>query len=157
MHCKQFKYRLYNVSVQRAHGAPTTQPRRFKRLQVALPQRPHSALSNTLCKRQAAAFVLSMFKINNAAWRLHSVFTALLATAQPAPRRSSTFLTPWKCCEDAALVWQGITELFVSTKHCNIITYLLITVYLSTRNRSKHARRILFWATCIRDCKCFVF
>ena len=31
-----------------------------------LPLRPHSALSNTLSKRQAAAFVLSMFKINTA-------------------------------------------------------------------------------------------
>jgi len=30
-------------------------------------------MSNTLCKRQAAVFVLGMFKINAAAWRLHSV------------------------------------------------------------------------------------
>ena len=77
---------------QRAHGVledPT-----------ALPQRPHSALSNTLCKRQAVAFVLNMFKINAAAWRsrrlyverLHCVSTALLATAQRAPRRSTTYL-----------------------------------------------------------------
>jgi len=28
---------------------------------IALPQRPHIALSNTLCKRQAAVFVLSLF------------------------------------------------------------------------------------------------
>ena len=43
------------------------------------PQRCHSVLSNTLWKRQAAAFVLSMLKINAAAWRsrrLHSVCTA---------------------------------------------------------------------------------
>jgi len=58
------------------------------------PQRCHSVLSNTLWKRQAAAFVLSMFKINAAAWRsrrLHSVCTALLAFAQHAPRRSAFF------------------------------------------------------------------
>ena len=46
------------------------------------PQRYQRVLSNTLCKRQAAAFVLSMLKINAAACRsrrLHSVSTALLA------------------------------------------------------------------------------
>jgi len=60
---------------------------------TALPQRPHSTLSNTLCKRQAVAFVLSMFKINATAWRprqLHSISTALLAIAQRAPLRSAT-------------------------------------------------------------------
>jgi len=65
-----FTRRLYSVHAtrpQRAYGAledPT-----------ALPPRPYSAL----CKRQAAVFVLSMFKINAAAWRsmrLDSVFTA---------------------------------------------------------------------------------
>jgi len=75
---------------QRAHGAledPTVSP-----------QRPHSALFNTLCKRQAAVF-FSMFKINAAACRsrrLHSVFTALLATAQRASRRSATFSRRYK-------------------------------------------------------------
>jgi len=42
-------YSVYAARPPRAHGAledPT-----------ALPQRPHSALSNTLCKRQAAVFV----------------------------------------------------------------------------------------------------
>jgi len=66
----EFTRRLYSVHMAspRAHGAledPT-----------ALPQRYHFVLSNTLCKRQAAAFVLSMLKINAAAWRsrrLHSV------------------------------------------------------------------------------------
>ena len=46
---------------------------------TALPQRCHSVLSNTLWKRQAVAFVLSMLKVNAAAWRsrrLHSVSTA---------------------------------------------------------------------------------
>jgi len=41
---------------QRTHGAlegPTT-----------LPQRSHSALSNTMCKRQETAFILSMLKSN---------------------------------------------------------------------------------------------
>ena len=67
----EFTRRLYSVHVassQRAHGAledPT-----------ALPQRCHSVPSNTLWKRQVAAFVLSMLKVNAAAWRyrrLHSV------------------------------------------------------------------------------------
>ena len=52
-------YSVYTARPQRAYGAlknPT-----------ALPQRLHSAVSNTLCKRQAAAFVSSMFKINAAA------------------------------------------------------------------------------------------
>jgi len=46
---------------------------------TVLPQRCRSVLSNTLWKRQAAAFVLSMLKVNAAAWRrafaqrLHSV------------------------------------------------------------------------------------
>jgi len=45
-------------------------------------------------ERQAAAFVLSMLKINAAAWRsrrLHGVSTALLAFAQRAPLRSAIF------------------------------------------------------------------
>jgi len=77
---------VFTARSQRAHDAlkdPTT-----------LPHRCHSMLSNTLWKRQAAAFVLSMLKVNNAAWRsrrLHSVSTALLAFAQRAPRRSAIF------------------------------------------------------------------
>jgi len=62
-------------------------------------------LSNTLWKRQAAAFGLSMLKVNAAAWRsrrLHSVSTALLAFAQRAPRQF--FKTLWERCEDATLV-----------------------------------------------------
>jgi len=82
-------YGVHAARPQRAHGAledPTT-----------LPQRCHSVLSNSLCKRQAAAFVLSMFKISAAAWRsrrLHSVSTALLAFA----RRSAIY---FKRCENA--------------------------------------------------------
>ena len=85
-HTAYSKCTIYTVSLQRARGALTTRPRRSRR--------PRSVLSNTLCKRQAAAFVLSMPKINAAAWRsrrLHSVSTALLAFAQRAPRRSAIF------------------------------------------------------------------
>ena len=87
----EFTRRLYNVNAarpQRAHGAlddPT-----------ALQQLCHSVLSNTLRKRQAAAFVLSLLKINTAAWRsrrLHSVSTALMAFSQRVPRRSAFFKT----------------------------------------------------------------
>ena len=70
---------VFTACTRRAHSA---QNALYKT--IALPQRAHSALSNTLCKRQAAAFVLSMFKINAAAWhsmRLHSVFTAFLQSA----------------------------------------------------------------------------
>ena len=48
---------------------------------TALPQSIYSAMSNTLCKRHPAVFILGMFAINAAAWRsrrLHSVFTAFL-------------------------------------------------------------------------------
>jgi len=83
----EFTLRLYSVHATRsqcAHSAlegPT-----------AFAQCCHSVLSNTLWKRQAAAFVLSMLKVNATAcrsWRLHSVSTALLAFAQRAPRRSA--------------------------------------------------------------------
>jgi len=95
LHCKrptpnaEFTQRLYSVHTarsQRAHDA-LEDP-------IALPQRCHSVLSNTLWKRQAAAFVLSMFRVNAAAWRsrrLYSVSTALLTFAQRAPRRSAFF------------------------------------------------------------------
>jgi len=98
----EFTRRLYSVHAarsQRAHGAledPT-----------ALPH----VLSNTLWKRQATAFVLSMPKVNAAAWRsrrLHSVSTAF---AQRCWRLHSAhlgvlqfFLTLWECCKDATLV-----------------------------------------------------
>jgi len=101
-HCKrptpktEFTRRLYSVHTarsQRAHGALEDS--------TALPQRCHSVLSNTLWKRQAAAFVLSMLKINATTWRsrrLHSVCTALLAFSQRAPRRSAIF---FKRCVNA--------------------------------------------------------
>jgi len=101
----QFTRRLYSVHAarsQRAHGA------------LEDPQRCHSVLSNTLCKRQAAAFVLSMPKINAAtrrSRRLHSVSTAF---AQRCWRLHSAhlgvlqfFKTLWERCKDATLVWQG--------------------------------------------------
>ena len=63
----EFTQRLYRVHVARpqpAHGA------------LEDPKSCHSVLSNTLWKHQATAFVLSMLKINAAAWRsrqrLHS-------------------------------------------------------------------------------------
>jgi len=88
------KYRIYTASLQRAHGTledPT-----------ALPQH----LSNTLWKRQVAAFVLSMLKINAAAWRsrrLHSV--AAVCTARTSA--ICIFFKHWERCKDATLVWQG--------------------------------------------------
>jgi len=101
-----FKRRLCNVHAarqQRAHGVlkdPT-----------ALPQRPHSALSNTLCKRQAVAFVLNMFKINAAAWRSRRLYSVFTACPQRCWRLPSAHLgdlqliwTMWRRCENAALV-----------------------------------------------------
>ena len=79
------KYRIY-IRLYCVHAARPQRAHDALEDPTALPQRPHSALSNTPCKRQAAC----MFKINAAAWRSmrkHSVFTALLATAKRAPRR----------------------------------------------------------------------
>jgi len=100
-HCKRL------LQMQKLHGVFTACTWRVHNAPMALyetPQRCHSVLSYTLWKRQAAAFVLSMLKINAAAWRyrrLHSVSTALLAFAQRAPRRSAIFLnavrTPLWC------------------------------------------------------------
>jgi len=103
-HCKrhtpnaEFTRRLYSVNTarsQRAHGA------------LEDPQRCHSVLSNTLRKRQAAAFVLSMLKVNASVWR-SSVSTAF---AQRCWRLHSAhlgvlqfFQTLWKRCKDATLV-----------------------------------------------------
>ena len=75
----RFTQHLYSVHAarpQRAHGVledPTAFPT------------SHSALSKTLCKRQAAAFILSMLKTNAATQR------CCMATAQRAPRRSAIF------------------------------------------------------------------
>jgi len=94
--CPGFTRRLYSVHTarpQRAHGVLEDH--------TPLPQRLHSALSSTLCKRQAAAFVLSMFKINAAAWRsmrLHSVFTAF---TQRCWRLHSTQVVDLQCCGNA--------------------------------------------------------
>ena len=66
MHCKRL------LQMQNLHGVITACTRPAHNAPTALlktPQRCHSMLSNTLWKRQAAAFVLSMHKINAAAWR----------------------------------------------------------------------------------------
>ena len=71
MHCKRQMQDLHVVFTACTLEDPT-----------ALPQRCHSALFNTL-------------KTNASAWRsmrLQSAHTALLATAQRAPRRSAFFL-----------------------------------------------------------------
>jgi len=61
-------YSVYAARLKRARGAiedPT-----------ALQQRPHNAPYNTLCKRQAAAFILSMQHMHTVptqlCWQLHS-------------------------------------------------------------------------------------
>ena len=76
MHCKrqlqmQNLHDVFTACTRRAYNAPTAL--------YNTPQRCHSVLSNTLWKRQAAAFVMSILKVNAAAWRsmrLHSVSTA---------------------------------------------------------------------------------
>ena len=79
IHCQtpipdaDFTWRLYSVHAarpKRAHG-PLEDP-------TALPHRCHSVLSNTLCKRQAAACVCSKSKRRRIAFyaiaqRFHSV------------------------------------------------------------------------------------
>ena len=101
MHCKR---RVQIHDLQGIFTACTRLAHSALEDHTALPQYSYSALSNTLFKHQAAAFVLSMFKINAAdgvlgdctafsqhCWRLHSVHL------------SDLFLTLWKHCEDAAL------------------------------------------------------
>jgi len=104
-----FKRRFQIQELQGVCTACTRRPQRANGAledATVLPQRPHCELSNTLCKRQAAACVFSIFKINAAAWRsrrLNSVFTAFPL---------------WRRCEDAALVWQ-----------CFYISHLPVTAY----------------------------
>jgi len=59
---------------------------------TALPQRSRSALFNTLCKRQAAAFIWSMLKTNAAAWRSRRLHSAHTARTQPWWRLHSAHL-----------------------------------------------------------------
>jgi len=70
-------------------------------------RRPHSVattLSNTMCKRQATALVLSMFKINAAAWRSMRLHSAFAAFPQRCWRlHSAHFCNSFERCEDAAL------------------------------------------------------
>jgi len=85
----EFTRRLYSMHAARPQRAHSTleDP-------TALPQCCHNALFNTLCKRQAVPFISSMLKTNAAAWRSkrsHSAHTALVATAQRAPRRPAFF------------------------------------------------------------------
>ena len=68
-HCKRLLqmhnlHGVFTACTKSAHNEPTALKK--------TPQRCHSVLSNTLCKRQASAFVLSMPKKR----RLHRVSTA---------------------------------------------------------------------------------
>ena len=94
----RFTQRLYSMHVvsllthpHRIHGA-LEDP-------IVLSQRPHSALSYTLCKRRA-----TLLKIYTTTWRLHSAHTALLATAQRTRWRSAVFFKLWEGCNDATRV-----------------------------------------------------
>jgi len=80
MQCKRrVQIHIYKASVQCAHDGPQ---RAHGALEdsTALPKRPYSGLSNTLCKRQAVAFVFSILKkqrrrmaFKSIAQQLHSV------------------------------------------------------------------------------------
>jgi len=65
-------------------------------------------LSNTLRKRQAAAFVLSMLKINAAEWRSRR----LLAFAQRAPQRSAFFKRCGKAVSTPLWCDRGLNNLY---------------------------------------------
>ena len=96
MHCKrQFQmhdlHGVFTACRWHAHGSledPT-----------ALPQYSHSALSNTLCKCQAAMFISS----KQTPW--HGVLGECLVTAQCTPWQAAIFLMLWKPCKDAAPLW----------------------------------------------------
>ena len=64
MHCK---YRIYNASLQRACGAPTTHSRPYS----AATKSPQRAVQHAV-QTPSRGFVLSMFK-NTILQRLHSV------------------------------------------------------------------------------------
>jgi len=111
---KFVSYSVYTTSSQHPYSVHTTFPQRpcVFTARKQLLQLVHSA--HTLWKRQAAAFVLSMLKIDAATWRsrwLHSVSTEF-------PQRCwhlhsahlgvlQFFLTLCERCKDATLVWQG--------------------------------------------------
>jgi len=68
---------VFTACTQRAHGAL---------------EDPNSVLSKTLWKRQAAAFVLSMLKINAAAWRFRRLQSVSTAFVQRCRRLHSAHL-----------------------------------------------------------------
>jgi len=84
-------------------------------------RRPHSELSNTLCKRQAAAFVLKMLEINAAAWRsmrLHSVFTAIHSVPGDCSARTSAI------CNFLERCWNALrTPLWFARAFCSNVYY----------------------------------
>jgi len=88
MHCKRL------LQMQDLHSVFTTRPRSVV---TGFPQRTVLHAMQTLSRG-----VLSML-----VWpyrRLQSEHTALLATAQRAPRRSAFFRTLWERCKGATLV-----------------------------------------------------
>ena len=109
---------LYNNQNALQTPCPNTKfTRRLYSVHTARPQRVHGALEGPAAsKRQAAAVFQHVQKKRRRiafyaiAQRLHSVSTALLATAQRAPRRSATFLNAVERCEDAAPVRQGFKD-----------------------------------------------
>ena len=120
-----FTRRLYSVQTahpQRAHGAQEDP--------TALPQRPHSALSNTLCKNQAAAFVFSIFKINAATWRsrrLHSVAGDCTARTSAICNFFNALWTPLWCDSTfKQVIWCKVISL--SFKH--IKTFCICVSYV---------------------------
>jgi len=134
MHCKRL------LQIQNLHGvftawtrALTTRPRRSRRPHSVC----HSVLSNTLWKRQDAAFVLSMLKVNAAAWRsrrLHSVCTAFARRCWHLHSAHLGVLqfvgTLWERCKDATLVWQGFNIcylLFYSSGENNRMWNVILT------------------------------
>jgi len=87
---------VFTVCTRRAHNAPTALKK--------FPQNSHSALSNTLCKRQAASFILSMLKTNAATWRsrrLHSTWFLVRnensSSTNCLSRRRGLWAARWIC------------------------------------------------------------
>jgi len=99
------------------------------------PRKPHSELSNTLCTCQAAAFVLSMFKINDATRSsrrsqcLHSVSTAIHSVAGHCSARTSAICSFFNTVETLGGRRTGLSglleKLFIMNfpKHLSVVSY----------------------------------
>jgi len=96
-------------------------------------------------KHQAAAFVLSMLKINAAAWRSrrpYSVSTALLAFAQRAPRRSAFFKRCWNAVRTPLWCDRGLRSAKMFVKQACVYIFNTRTKLIDQYRREMAGNRL---------------